>query len=81
LQEKLEKAEKARKRQAQETIQQTDDVLYWGLWQIVEQVDAMLSTMTKEEKSKALKAQLRFRKNVLKQIPSNNTLYNFSKGC
>lgn len=80
LWEKLEKAEKARIRQAEETMQQTDDVLFWGLWQTIDQVDVMLNKMINDKKIKALKAQLRFRKNILKQTQSNNTLQKFFKG-
>lgn len=63
------KLEKARKRQEEETMQETDDVLFWGLWQTIDQVDVMLNTITNDEKIKALKAQVRFRKNILKQTP------------
>lgn len=50
-------------------MQETDDVLFWGLWQTIDQVDVMLNTITNDEKIKALKAQVRFRKNILKQTP------------
>lgn len=43
-------------------MQQTDDVLFWGLWQTIDHADVMLNTMTNDEKIKALKAQLRFKK-------------------
>lgn len=43
-------------------MQETDDVLFWGLWQTIDQVDVMLNTITNDENIKALKAQVRFRK-------------------
>lgn len=78
LQDKIQKAQEARRRKEAENLLQTNDILFWGLWQIVEQVDAMLATMKAKEKMEALKSQLRFRKNILRQTSSNPKIYNFS---
>lgn len=78
LQDKIKKAQEARRRKEAENLLQTNDILFWGLWQTVEQVDAMLATMKAKEKMEALKSQLRFRKNILRQTSSNPKIYNFS---
>ena len=71
-------ADEARKLQQQEEI--TEQVIYYGLWQTEEQVDAVLSTIpTKAEKIKALKVQLKFRKEILKQTTDDNTVYKYSR--
>ena len=58
---------------------ETNDVIYWGLWQTVEQIDDSLKNIKSDsEKIEGLKAQLRFRKNVLKQEYSDKSVYNFS---
>ena len=59
----------------------TDSVLYYGLWQSEEGVKQHLLEISKTpEQIKALKAQLNFRKNVLKQIASDKKLFLFSEG-
>ena len=55
LREKMEKAEASRIKQEREIVQQTNAVLFWGLWQTVEQVDIMLDTMSVREKMKLLR--------------------------
>ena len=58
---------------------ETNDVIYWGLWQTVEQIDDSLKNIKSDsEKIEGLKAQLRFRKNVLKQEYSDKSIFNFS---
>ncbi|KAL5017913.1 hypothetical protein ScPMuIL_003635 [Solemya velum] len=48
----------------------TDKIIFYGLWQTDEMVDSALQEMSKTtEKKEALKAQLHFRKHVLKQNP------------
>ncbi|WAR06270.1 hypothetical protein MAR_021639 [Mya arenaria] len=49
----------------------TDDMLIWGLWQSEEEVTV--------HKRAALAAQLRFRKNVLKQTVVDKTIYALSR--
>lgn len=77
----LEIEEKERKR-IEEIESYTNNIIEWGLWQTVSQVDNHL-LMLKNDKDKisALKAQLKFRKNVLHQKPSsgNNEIFIFSK--
>ncbi|KAK3096973.1 hypothetical protein FSP39_005288 [Pinctada imbricata] len=79
LQEKLRKAELDRPKKEEESLKQTNDILYWGLWQTEDQVDVVLASMNVKAKIEALKAQFRFRKNILKQKASESHLYNFSR--
>ncbi|XP_033731138.1 uncharacterized protein LOC117320739 [Pecten maximus] len=79
LQETLKKNQDARRRKEAENLLQTNDILFWGLWQTVKQVDVMLETMKDKEKLDALKSQMRFRKNILRQTSNNPKIYNFSK--
>lgn len=74
----LKEAEAARKLQKQEEI--TNEIIFYGLWKSTDQVDRVLDTIeTNKEKLKALKAQLRFRKEILKQNPNDPAIYRFSK--
>ncbi|KAH3824752.1 hypothetical protein DPMN_126605 [Dreissena polymorpha] len=58
----------------------TDEILIWGLWQSVEEVDSAFKRLTSvQDKRAALSAQLRFRKNVLKQTVKDNTIYALSR--
>lgn len=79
LQETLRKAQEARQRKAAENLLQTNDILFWGLWRSVEQVDTMLNTMNDKKKLEALKSQIRFRKNILLQSTDDKKIFNFSK--
>ena len=75
--EKICKAEELQIKRLQTKGKQTADTIYWGLWQTEQQVDDGLATITgKNERTKALKAELSFRKNVLKQKPSDPSLKN-----
>lgn len=58
---------------------QTNDILYWGLWQTIEQVENILKPMKEKDKVVALNAQFRFRKNILQQRTSNSEVFNFTK--
>lgn len=58
---------------------QTNDILYWGLWQTIDQVENILKPMKEKDKVEALNAQLRFRKNILQQRTSNSEVFNFTK--
>lgn len=58
---------------------QTNDILYWGLWQTIEQVENILKPMKEKDKVEALNAQFRFRKNILQQRTSNSEVFNFTK--
>ncbi|WAR18650.1 hypothetical protein MAR_000488 [Mya arenaria] len=59
----------------------TQKMIYYGLWQTEDEVDSALKEIsTKKETMEALKAQLNFRKHVLKQDPKNKeNLYLLSK--
>ncbi len=57
----------------------TDKIVYYGLWQTEEQVVNTLRELpTKKEKREALKAQIQFRKTVLKQEAQDKTVFNLS---
>lgn len=59
---------------------ETTDMLYYGLWQTKEQMESELSKISsKTEKEEALKVQLRFRKDVFKQVCDKDNVYAFSK--
>lgn len=75
---RVKEAHELRKVLRQENI--TTEIIYFGLWQSADQVDSALHTIkSKTEKLKALKAQLRFRKEVFKQHQDDTSIYNFSK--
>ena len=79
---RLAQAEELQKKQLQKKEQQTLDIYYWGLWQSEGEVDETLATIsTKTQKLIALKAQLNFRNNVLKQQPKDkkDKLFVFSQ--
>ena len=59
----------------------TLDMIQYGLWQSVEDIDNHLTLAKSEtQKKEALKIQLRFRKTVLQQVyPANKDVYKFSK--
>ena len=79
---KLAHGEELNRKRLQRKDKQTLAIMYWGLWQSVNQVDEYLATLQKKsEEKKALTAQLNFRKNVLKQKAAEQTdnLYAFSK--
>jgi hypothetical protein len=76
---KFAKAEEQRLRKLQELETQANDVVYFGLWQSKEQILLKLKSIpSKTEKIEALKAQLRFRKNLLQQTPPDKLIYMFS---
>ena len=58
----------------------TKDICYYGLWQTHQQVDEVIASynVNKTEIIKALQCQLKFRRDVLKQVHSNKKVYNFS---
>ena len=80
LHERLQRAEAAKQKKLAEAVTQTNEMIYWGLWQNTMQVDTVLNTIRGEkEKREALKAQLRFRKNILQQATKDKTVFNFTK--
>ena len=57
----------------------TSELIDYGLWISAQQVDSALRAMKSEtQKRTALKAQIRFRKVLLKQAPTNESTYKFS---
>ena len=76
------KREKEKQRRLQKTYNRTHyfrQIQYFGLWQSREEVDIKLGEIaTKTEKLEALRAQMRFRKFILRQ-PADPLLFNFSK--
>ncbi len=56
----------------------TSEMINYGLWQSIDQVDSNLTGMSETQKRSALKAQLRFRKTVLQQQAPEESVYKFS---
>ena len=81
LREKFEAAENKEQRRVQKLENFTNEILTWGLWQSVEDVDFHLSLYKfKKDKIAAIKAQLNFRNNVLHQKPRDmNNVYAITK--
>lgn len=75
----MKKAEEAKLREQNNMLLQINDILYWGLWQTIEQVENILKPMKEKDKVEALNAQFRFRKNILQQRTSNSEVFNFTK--
>lgn len=78
MREKYKKQEEAKKKKLNEKIKQSNEILYWGLMQSEAQLDEVMGGLTATQQTVMLKAQLRFRKNLLEQMPSDPKLYNFS---
>ncbi len=77
--EKMKQAEEKRIKREQERILQVQEISYYGLWQTEDEVKRNLSSYkTKTLKMDGLKAQLRFRKNILQQSPIHDQSYAFS---
>ena len=82
--EKLFERQQARERANANRLQEQElitlSICYYGLWQNTEQVDSMLDSLkTKTDKIAALKAQVRFRKEILKQDTGDTSAFSFSK--
>lgn len=75
----MKKAEEAKLREQNNMLLQINDILYWGLWQTIDQVENILKPMMEKDKVEALNAQPRFRKNILQQRTSNSEVFNFTK--
>ena len=77
---KLEETECKELRSVEQKIQNTNNIIYWGLCQSKEQIDAMVKdTGNEKEIREGLKAQLHFRKNVLQQnISDKKAVINFT---
>ncbi|WAR24566.1 hypothetical protein MAR_038235, partial [Mya arenaria] len=72
VQEQIRGKESARVEKLRQQEMYTQDIIYHGLWQSEFEVDNMILTYQKtSEKFNAMKAQLRFRNNVLQQVPED----------
>jgi len=75
----FEKKAKQEENRIKKLEKETTEIQYYGLWQSEEQVDSELGMIGNEkEKEEALKAQIRFRKNVFSQ-KADSVLFSFSK--
>lgn len=73
----LERLERDRIRKAEEM---TNELCYYGLWQSREQLEEGMGRISNEkELINALQAQLKFRKNVLKQKHKDSKIFNLSR--
>lgn len=80
---KIEEKERILKEKEQRALERkeklTSEICYYRLWQSLEDIDKFLSEIsTEKEKKTALKAQLNFRKKVLKQHSPEKDIYLFS---
>ena len=63
----------------QQREKQTNDIIYYGLWQSKERLETALEEITEEqEKRIAIQAQLRFRQKMLKQKHEQKDILRFS---
>ena len=81
MNEKIRKREELKQAKIERQEQYTKDILFHGLWQSELEIKKIMlkSYERKGDKIEAQKAQLKFRKDVLQQIPDNKTVFNFSK--
>ena len=80
IEESRRRAEDLEKKRIARLQTYTDKIIYFGLWQSEHSVDEMLQGISKKsEKKEALKAQLNFRRYVLKQQTGEKDIYLFSK--
>ena len=80
MNEKIRKREELKQAKIERQEQYTKDILFHGLWQSELEFENMLKSYERKgDKIEALKAQLKFRKDVLQQIPDNKTVFNFTK--
>ena len=80
INEKVKKRQNAEREKIRKQEVNTNDIIKHGLWQSEMEIDNMLRSYEKEsEKVEVLKSQLRFRKEVLLQVPENKSSFNFSK--
>ena len=80
MNEEIRKREELKQAKIERQEQYTKDILFHGLWQSELEFENMLKSYERKgDKIEALKAQLKFRKDVLQQIPDNKTVFNFTK--
>ncbi len=78
LEAKRKEAEQAKLRKLREKEKVTEDIIFWGLWQTPQDVEAGLEGLQNKKQEIALKAQLRFRQKILEQDASKE-LFVFSR--
>ncbi|XP_053372789.1 uncharacterized protein LOC128546365 [Mercenaria mercenaria] len=80
IQEKILKRENAERERIRKQELYTENIMKHGLWQSQTEVDNMLASYEKtSEKVEVLKAQLKFRKDVLNQVAEVKSTFNFTK--
>ena len=80
MQEKIKKREELERERIRKQTEYTNNIISHGLWQSESQVENMIkSYKSQTEKINVLKAQLKFRKEVLHQVTEDKATYNISK--
>lgn len=80
MNERIAKRGQLRRDKIRKQEQFTNDILVHVLWQSETEIDNMvLSYKKNNEKIEAIKAQLKFRKEVLNHIPDDKTVFNVTK--
>ena len=81
LKEKAKKAQEAQARHVKLLESYTEDIIQYGLWQSRKHVDEHVDDVATpvKENIAALKAQLRFRKHVLRQLPTMKEVFSFTR--
>ncbi|WAR22430.1 hypothetical protein MAR_016404 [Mya arenaria] len=80
LQEKIRKKEQAERDRIEKQENYTREIIIHGLWQSQAEIDQMLASYeTNQQKIQALKTQLKFRRQVLCQVPENKSDFNITK--
>jgi hypothetical protein len=80
IQEKIQKNENLERKRLQKQENSTKEIIHHGLWQSENEVDNMIESYENATlKIEALKAQLKFRKEVLLQVPTEKKVFNVTK--
>jgi len=80
MQEKIKKREEIERERIRKQTEYTNNIISHGLWQSESQVKNMImSYKSQTEKINVLKAQLKFRKEVLHQVAEDKATYNITK--
>ncbi|KAH3832615.1 hypothetical protein DPMN_105907 [Dreissena polymorpha] len=78
--EEMEKKEVIEMKRIEKLEIETNQMMFYGLWQTVNQVNNEIAQLhSQKDQEEGLKTQLRFRKSVFKQTSLNKNVYNFSK--
>ena len=80
MQEKIKKREELERERIRKQTEYTSNIISHDLWQSESQVESMIkSYKSQTEKINVLKAQLKFRKEVLHQVTEDKATYNITK--